>query len=66
MIGPSDLPSWDEVADRLGHGTVAAIDKAVGEFLAKRTEHGPIPRDKAYLVSEGVAYAVCLALIEVQ
>ena len=63
MAQTETLPDWDEVADILGHSTVRALDKAISEFLVERTKHGPIPKDEMYLVTEGVTYAACLALI---
>jgi len=56
-----DVP-WKELEGRFGAEAVGVIDRAIGAHLAQYPNG--IPRDEYYLVSEGLTYAVMMALRE--
>ena len=53
-------PTWRELERQFGETEVGLIDRAISEYLSRH--HEGIKRENFYLVSEGLAYAVLLAM----
>lgn len=54
---------WDDMERELPSGAIKAIDNAMGDLASDYVNH-PITSETSYLASEGMTFAVLLALRE--